>query len=933
MTHMKTWKQDLNIGLTKAQVEESRRQNGPNTLEQEKRTSFLASFLQSFGDPIIKILLVALAINVLLFFRNFDWYEAIGICISILLATFVSTLSEYGSESAFRTLEEESARIRSRVRRAGGAEEIPIEEIVVGDLVLLQSGERIPADGILVSGSLRMDQSALNGESVEVKKSPAAGGEPTENLTPEDPYSLFRGTVVCSGNGVMRVTQVGKATLYGSLARELQSETRNSPMKLRLEQLAGTLSKIGYIAAVAVALADLTHAFLIDNGFQWAVIAAQCRDFHLVVARILHALTLAITTVVVAVPEGLPMMITIVLSANMKQMMRRHVLVRKLVGIETSGSLNVLFTDKTGTLTQGKLTVSSFVTGDGTVHTDRKSLQKGPELWRLIELACAKNNESLVSKQGIIGGNATDRALMEYALPLSPKVSGAAIQSQIPFDSRYKFSAVTLTEPASLVLVKGAPERILPACRRWYAPDGSIRPLTGTSTLKSRLSSMTGDAMRVLALAVSEKQVSAEGSFENLILIGLVGIRDNIRSDAASAVRRVQKAGIQVVMVTGDNQETAAAIARECGILHGEETEWVLTSAEMARLSDWELKERLPSLRVVARAMPSDKSRLVRAAQDLGGGYDRRRRQRRPRSQAGGRGFCHGKRDGGCKKRGRHCHLKQQLLLYLRSRALRPHHFQKHPKVHHLPADHESVRRERVGSGPYDRHRHADHRGTDALDQHYYGHTGRSCLRWGTPAEGVHGGTTQAAGRADHQLLYEIPDRRHGDIYRRAVHCLFEAALLYQRLSGPGQSGLFHDSFFLRLYLCRNPEQLQRPHLPPEYFGKFKGQPTFFHHYAGRLSGAAFDDLFRRLGFSDSESPVDGPLQNPADCLDGASGRFHPQALLEKARKIQRGVTRPPSVTSGIAHEISDIARLFQQQAGTEWLKSAFPLQFNKLRE
>ncbi len=614
---MKTWKQDLNIGLTKAQVEESRRQNGPNTLEQEKRTSFLASFLQSFGDPIIKILLVALAINVLLFFRNFDWYEAIGICISILLATFVSTLSEYGSESAFRTLEEESARIRSRVRRAGGAEEIPIEEIVVGDLVLLQSGERIPADGILVSGSLRMDQSALNGESVEVKKSPAAG-EPTENLAPEDPYSLFRGTVVCSGNGVMRVTQVGKATLYGSLARELQSETRNSPMKLRLEQLAGTLGKTGYIAAVAVALADLTHAFLIDNGFQWAVIAAQCRDFHLVVARILHALTLAITTVVVAVPEGLPMMITIVLSANMKQMMRRHVLVRKLVGIETSGSLNVLFTDKTGTLTQGKLTVSSFVTGDGTVHTDRKSLQKGPELWRLIELACAKNNESLVSKQGIIGGNATDRALMEYALPLSPKVSGAAIQSQIPFDSRYKFSAVTLTEPASLVLVKGAPERILPACRRWYAPDGSIRPLTGTSTLKSRLSSMTGDAMRVLALAVSEKQVSAEGSFENLILSGLVGIRDNIRSDAASAVRRVQKAGIQVVMVTGDNQETAAAIARECGILHGEETEWVLTSAEMARLSDWELKERLPSLRVVARAMPSDKSRLVRAAQDLG---------------------------------------------------------------------------------------------------------------------------------------------------------------------------------------------------------------------------------------------------------------------------------------------------------------------------
>lgn len=600
-------------GLTSAQVEQSREKYGSNELTHKKRNSFLRQFISNFGDPIIKVLLAALAVNLLFLFHHFDWYESAGIAIAIFLATFVSTLSEYGSESAFSKLQEDAARITCRVRRREGIKVVPIGEIVVGDLVLLQAGERVPADGVLLSGRLSVDQSALNGETKEAQKTPGGGESDPRNLLAAQ--RLFRGSVVCAGEGVLLVKQVGDSTFYGGLAREIQEETRESPLKVRLAGLARTISRLGYAAAVIVALADLFHSFYMDSGMNWANMAQLFAQPAVVFGHVLHALTLAITVVVVAVPEGLPMMITVVLSSNMRRMLKDHVLVRKLVGIETAGSLNILFTDKTGTLTRGQLEVSRLLTGDGTEYRKAAEIRRHKGLWDWVELSCALNSESLVADSRAVGGNATDRALLEYVLPL--KKERLATGRKVAFDSARKFSAVELPG-RGVFLVKGAPEKLLGACTRYVDENGEIRPLNSRHRLKARWEEMTGQAMRVLALAVSETAVDESGIFSRLILIGLVGIRDEIRPEARASVQQVQGAGVQMVMITGDNRETAAAIARETGLLKPEDGEQaVITGGELAALSDFQVRERLPALRVVARALPTDKSRLVRIAQEM----------------------------------------------------------------------------------------------------------------------------------------------------------------------------------------------------------------------------------------------------------------------------------------------------------------------------
>ena len=654
----------------------------------------------------------------------------------------------------------------------------------MGDLVLLQAGERVPADGVMVTGRLSADQSALNGESREVEKRP--GTAPVGTLSGEDalasPSALLRGTVICSGEAVMRVTAVGDHTFYGSLAREVQDETRESPLKVRLSMLARTLSRIGYCAAVLVAIADLFNSILLDNGFDPARIAASCSDLPNLMSILLHALTLAITVVVVAVPEGLPMMITLVLSRNMRRMLKDNVLVRKLVGIETSGSLNILFTDKTGTLTRGKLQVSRLVGGDGTVYSKPGELRR-TGLWKLVELSCARNNESMASAGKALGGNATDRALLEYVLPLSPNLEPADERGRVPFDSARKFSAVRLRGAKAITLVKGAPEKILPACHRYYDADGKVRDLQNRSRVSSAWNEMTGHAMRVLALAVSETEVTERGEFSRLILVGLLGIRDEVRPDVKSAVCQVRKAGVQVVMITGDNKDTAAAIARECGLLPpagsapaGGSARAVITSSELAGLSDAELRRRLPELRVVARALPSDKSRLVQARPGprAGGRHDRGRHQRRPRPQKSRRGLCHGQRHRGGQGGGRYRHPRRQFRLHRPGHPLWAHHLQEHPQIYHLPADYEPVCGGRVGHRPLYRHRHARDRHPDAVDQHHHGHPGAA---WPLPASrrsrSIWSEPPKKAGRAGAQPLYAQPDSLHGAVYRDRCACCF----------------------------------------------------------------------------------------------------------------------------------------------------------------
>ena len=602
-------------GLTPAEVVRSREEHGSNQLTHKKRNSFLRQFLSNFGDPIIKVLLVALAVNLIFLFHHFDWYESAGIAIAIFLATFVSTLSEYGSESAFSKLQEDAARLTCRVRRREGLQALPVADVVVGDIVLLQAGERVPADGILLSGRVFVDQAALNGETKEAEKLPGGDGTDPRDLLAGN--RLFRGSVVCSGEGVLLVKAVGDGTFYGGLAQEIQEETRESPLKVRLAGLAKTISKLGYAAAAVVAVADLFHAFYIDSGMNWARMAQVFASPAAVFGHVLHALTLAITVVVVAVPEGLPMMITVVLSSNMRRMLKDHVLVRKLVGIETSGSLNILFTDKTGTLTKGRLEVGHFITGSGDIYKKAADLKRKKGLWEWVERSCALNTESQAAAGAALGGNATDRALLEYVLPLAPGGEEARGR-HVPFDSARKFSALELPE-RRLTLVKGAPEKLLDACDRYVDDTGAFRPLGSDHRLRAKWRDMTKQAMRVLALAISETAVTETGAFSRLILVGLVGIRDEIRPEARASVEQVRGAGVQVVMITGDNKETAAAIAREAGLLDATDGEdAVLTGSELAALSDFQVRKRLPALRVVARALPTDKSRLVRIAQEMG---------------------------------------------------------------------------------------------------------------------------------------------------------------------------------------------------------------------------------------------------------------------------------------------------------------------------
>ncbi len=604
------------IGLTDQQAEQSRREHGSNRLTARKKDGFFKQLLANLGDPIIKVLLIALALNLLFLFRSHDWFEAFGIAIAVFLATLVSTVSEYGSEAAFERLQQESDGICCRVYRNGHLCSLPLEELVVGDIVSLQSGERIPADGVMISGKLQVDQSALNGESEEMEKRAATETEPPSLSSLS---YVFRGSVITAGNGCMQISQVGDHTLYGGVADALQEETRESPLKLRLAGLAQTISRIGFVAAAVIGFADLFYSIVVVNGYQWDRIVSAVSCTPDTVNLVLHALTLAITVLVVAVPEGLPMMITVVLSSNMKRMLSHHVLVRKLVGIETAGSITMLFTDKTGTLTEGKPKVSLFVSADNTSYHSAAALRSDKPLWKYVRYACLYNTESTVSEGKILGGNATDRALLSYVYDRHPFPSNIRVHEQIAFDSSRKWSGTEIEMKSHrriLSLYKGAPDRLLSRCDRYMKSDGTLSPL---DTSPQKIVSMLEEkAMRVLLLAVSDSPLSTDP--QHLILLGFAGLRDDVRPEVRRAVLSVKTAGIQPVMVTGDSKETATVIARAAGFFknRSEEIDSILTGDELAALSDEQLAKQLPHLAVVARALPGDKIRLVRIAQECG---------------------------------------------------------------------------------------------------------------------------------------------------------------------------------------------------------------------------------------------------------------------------------------------------------------------------
>lgn len=603
-------------GLSKEQIEESRRKYGDNTLTQPPRETFWSKLLGNFQDPIIRILIVALLVNAFfVYLGHGDWIETIGIFLAIILATFVSTWSEYSNENAFQKLQEEASRIRCKVWRDGEPEEIAIDDVVVGEAIILEAGDKIPADGILLEGTLKLDQAALNGESEEAKKTvaPAEFQWDDGKIDFLDEHKLFRGSVVVEGTAVMQAVKIGDNSVYGQLTQELKDDERDSPLKLKLKGLAEQISKFGYAGGVLIAVAVILHKIYLAGSF-----AAYFADMTTVIADLVQAVILAIIIIVMAVPEGLPLMIAIVSSLNMRKMLHDNVLVRKLVGIETAGSLNLLFTDKTGTITKGQLEVVRFLTGDLQEITDFTSLPV-----RIKELTCQQvliNTSSTVTDGKIVGGNMTEAALNNYVgayrLQQLPQR-----QRFIPFNSANKYSWAQVAPAdggAAYCLIKGAPEKLLQAADWYWSNDGQRLPLTDEmkAALDNRMLELAGQAMRMLAMCTYEGIPADNLPDKGLTLAGVVAIRDDVRPEAVEAIKAVQQAGVQVVMITGDRKETAVAIAKDAGLLQSAE-DVVWTSDELAQMSDDEVKAKLTHLRVVARALPMDKSRLVRLAQEL----------------------------------------------------------------------------------------------------------------------------------------------------------------------------------------------------------------------------------------------------------------------------------------------------------------------------
>ena len=386
---------------------------------------------------------------------------------------------------------------------------------------------------------------------------------------------------------------------------------------------------MGYVAAGLVATVFLLNVFLMDSGFDGEIILQKLSDFRYVWEQCFHALTLGLTVLVVAVPEGLPMMIAVVLSSNIRKMAKDQVLVRKPVGIEAAGSMNLLFTDKTGTLTEGKLSVGRILTGDGTAYRDAAHMKKAaPALFGCFSEACRINTSSVAGRDGdgvlrALGGNATDRALLESVLPFSQDATCEAMFS-IPFDSEKKTScAVGRRGGREVLFVKGAPERLMARLTDAYAPDGTRKGLN-RAELATRIQAMTERGGRVILCAeavagrvsIPTKARLEGGDFGALTLVCVLLLTDRLRSEAPESVGKLRRAGIHVVMMTGDNRDTAAAIAESCGIL-GRGVDAVVDHTELAAMSDGEVKELLPRLGVVARALPADKSRLVRLAQEM----------------------------------------------------------------------------------------------------------------------------------------------------------------------------------------------------------------------------------------------------------------------------------------------------------------------------
>ena len=595
------------FGLTTRQAEVNKLK-GTNELTQRETESFWDMFKESLQDTWLRILMVALALEVVFYaigriwpdLGSDDWFSAVAIFLVIVAVSFIGTYINYKQDRGAQALQNEASQIVVKVYRDGNLVEVSINDIVLEDCVYLQPGDKIPADGILLEGSLKVDQSALNGESREAEKIVLGDNDVPSNDDLFTKFKCFRGSVVTSGSAVMRVTSVGDNTVLGTINVSLQEKDESkTPSEEKLDRLANGIGKFGYCGGAAAALIKVVLDLMNMSDYTVGNVAYL----------LLSSLVLGVSIIVMAVPEGLPLMNTMVQGLNVGKMLKAHIYVKNPKAIETAGYLTHIYTDKTGTLTNGKMTVANIVTGNSNIY---ESFDKICDVVKNdIIIGAGINNDATISGDGkAIGSNDTDRALITYlAIDNKIKIDKSLAVVREPFDSRVKYAAVTMED--GVKYLKGAPDIIMKGCNSYVDENGNNKPFDEAiyQKLKATWDAQTERAMRVIAIV---KECNGEKVF-----VALVSIRDDVRKDVNGSVKKMLGAGVKVTMVTGDVLATAKAIAKEAGLIT-KPTDICLTHDELANMSDEDLIKILPNLKVVARAVPSDKERLVEASRSIG---------------------------------------------------------------------------------------------------------------------------------------------------------------------------------------------------------------------------------------------------------------------------------------------------------------------------
>lgn len=584
-------------GLTGAEVEQSRQRYGANVLTPPKRKSLWRLFFEKFNDPVIRILLVAALLSLGIGFIHNEFAEAIGIFCAIFLATGVAFWFEYDAMKKFDVLNSTNDDTPVKVVRDGHVTEIPKRDVVVGDTVILQSGEEVPADGRLTEAvSLKINESTLTGEPQIDKTTDPAHFDP-EATYPSD--HAMRGTTVIEGHGTMTVTAVGDATEFGHVAEQATVESEEqTPLNLQLQKLSKLIGRVGISLAIVTFVALLVKGMIIGDLLRsdWLTIATEVLQYFMV----------AVTLIVVAVPEGLPMSVTLSLAVNMRRMLRTNNLVRKMHASETMGAITVICTDKTGTLTRNQMRVF-----------ETKLYGNTPDA--IVDEGIAANSTAFLDADARVIGNPTEGALLlwlrDRGVDYAPLRDAARVVDQLTFTTERKFMATLVESPTEgrVLYVKGAPEIVLDRCSGFGDKEEVVRQLTAYQNM----------AMRTLGLAYRKteadtcEQALSEGP---LTFIGIAAISDPVRDDVPAAVGECLDAGIAVKIVTGDTPATAREIARQIGLWNDAEDgdRNHITGTDFAALSDEELLERVQELKIMSRARPLDKQRLVRLLQQRG---------------------------------------------------------------------------------------------------------------------------------------------------------------------------------------------------------------------------------------------------------------------------------------------------------------------------